>query len=61
MGLYDVGSPMAEEATTTRLRCIECGFKAVVDSDEWESVDHPTLGSMTACPECGSTNLQRPR
>ncbi|WP_247005547.1 hypothetical protein [Halorientalis litorea] len=49
---------MGEETTTRihRTRCVECGFETPAESEAWESADHPTLGTLTKCPECGSTN-----
>lgn len=43
-------------ATATRLRCVPCGFEAPSDDDAWERVDHPPIGTVTRCPECGSTD-----
>lgn len=43
-----------------RLRCVNCGREAAVD-DGWGSATHPTLGAMTQCPDCGSTNVQTRR
>jgi len=45
---------MVQEVTTTR--CLNCGFETPAESDAWETADHPSLGSLTQCPECGSTN-----
>ncbi|EMA54776.1 hypothetical protein C450_04908 [Halococcus salifodinae DSM 8989] len=38
-------------------RCLSCGFEAAPGSGEWDSVDSPPLGTMTQCPDCGSTNV----
>lgn len=43
-------------AIATKYRCLECGFEAPPGDDAWESVQHPPLGELTQCPECGSTN-----
>jgi predicted RNA-binding Zn-ribbon protein involved in translation (DUF1610 family) len=43
-------------SVSTTTRCLECGFEAPSGADEWGSVEHPPLGTMTQCPECGSTN-----
>lgn len=45
--------------TSTRLRaaCDECGFEAPDGSDEWDTANHPPLGRITRCPDCGSTNV----
>jgi Zn finger protein HypA/HybF involved in hydrogenase expression len=48
------------EATKQQLRCLKCGRTAPPDGD-WEQATHPTLGSMTQCPECGSTDVQTKR
>ncbi|NIB99927.1 hypothetical protein [Halobacterium sp. R2-5] len=45
---------------TRQLKCLKCGRTAAPDSD-WASGTHPTLGSMTQCPDCGSTNVQTKR
>jgi predicted RNA-binding Zn-ribbon protein involved in translation (DUF1610 family) len=42
-------------ATTTQ-RCLECGFEAPAGDDAWKRVEHPPLGELAQCPECGSTN-----
>ncbi|MFB6152909.1 MAG: hypothetical protein ABEJ27_01520 [Halodesulfurarchaeum sp.] len=41
--------------------CLNCQFAAASGSETWNRVEHPTLGSMTQCPECGSTNIQMRR
>ena len=46
-------------AAATQLRCHECGRTA--PRDDWDSATHPTLGDMTQCPGCGSTNVQGDR
>lgn len=43
-------------STATTYRCLECGFEAAAGEDVWDSVEHPPLGELTQCPECGSTN-----
>jgi DNA-directed RNA polymerase subunit RPC12/RpoP len=43
--------------TDTQLRCLNCGLEASGESEEWTTATHPTLGSMTQCRECGSTNV----
>lgn len=48
-------------ATGTQLRCLNCGFAADANSDEWESAEHPPLGTLTQCPECSSTDTTRLR
>ncbi|MDH5019935.1 hypothetical protein [Halobacterium rubrum] len=46
-------------SAATQLRCHECGRTA--PRDDWDSATHPTLGDMTQCPGCGSTNVQGDR
>ena len=41
-----------------RSRCLTCGFEAVSGGDEWHTVTMPTLGSVTQCPECESTDIR---
>lgn len=49
---------MAEEqATPSMAHCNNCGFDAPAGSSEWERVAHPPLGTVTMCPECGSTQI----
>ena len=43
----------------TMNRCLECGYEATPDPENWGTVDHPPLGKLTQCPECGSTNTHR--
>lgn len=40
-----------------QLKCLNCGFQAPAGNDEWDAVTHPPLGTMTQCPECGSTDV----
>jgi predicted RNA-binding Zn-ribbon protein involved in translation (DUF1610 family) len=40
----------------TRTVCLNCGFETPAGSDAWETAAHPSLGDLTQCPECGSTN-----
>ncbi|CCQ37578.1 small CPxCG-related zinc finger protein [Natronomonas moolapensis 8.8.11] len=40
----------------TRHRCLQCGFEASPDDDAWGTIQHPPLGALTQCPECGSTD-----
>jgi transposase len=42
--------------STTSTTCRNCGFATRTDSDEWDAADHPSLGTITQCPECGSTD-----
>ncbi len=41
------------------LRCFRCGFEADSDSGQWRKIDHPPLGNLTQCPECGSTDIRQ--
>jgi predicted RNA-binding Zn-ribbon protein involved in translation (DUF1610 family) len=48
---------MTDEVTAeSRIVCLSCGFETPAGSDAWETADHPSLGALTRCPECGSTN-----
>jgi predicted RNA-binding Zn-ribbon protein involved in translation (DUF1610 family) len=48
---------MVDGATTaSRVVCLNCGFETPAGSDAWETADHPSLGALTQCPDCGSTN-----
>ena len=47
--------------TAVRSHCWGCGFEAPEGSDEWESIDVVSIGRMTRCPECGSTNVSSGR
>ena len=40
-------------------KCSACGFESTPGADAWGRVEHPTLGSLTQCPECGSTNVHQ--
>jgi NAD-dependent SIR2 family protein deacetylase len=39
-------------------RCMSCQFEAPADDEKWGSSSHPSLGMLTQCPECGSTDIQ---
>jgi|AntDeeMinimDraft_4_1070355.scaffolds.fasta_scaffold00132_42 Zn finger protein HypA/HybF involved in hydrogenase expression len=39
-----------------RTKCRNCGYSAPVGSGAWDTATHPTLGELTQCPECGSTD-----
>jgi predicted Zn-ribbon and HTH transcriptional regulator len=45
------------ESHMPRARCRNCGFEAPASRDDWARVDHPPLGTLTQCPECGSTDV----
>lgn len=49
---------MAPSSAVTRKRCYGCQFEAQAGDEAWESVYHPSLGSLTQCPECGGTNVR---
>jgi predicted RNA-binding Zn-ribbon protein involved in translation (DUF1610 family) len=38
--------------------CVSCGFEAPSGGAEWQSVDTPSLGTLTQCPNCGSTDIR---
>lgn len=49
---------MVEEPMLTGMpRCLNCGFEAPHDGEEWSSATAPPLGDLMRCPECGSTNI----
>jgi len=37
-------------------RCRNCGFSAS-PGEGWSTVEVPKFGTMTRCPECGSTDV----
>lgn len=39
-------------------RCHGCQFQADPSGDQWSTVSHPTAGTVTQCPECGSTDIR---
>lgn len=41
--------------------CWNCGFEAPAGSDEWERLDAVSIGTLTRCPECGSTDVSSGR
>lgn len=38
-------------------KCSACGFEAPTGGSDWGRADHPPLGTVTQCPECGSTDV----
>jgi Zn finger protein HypA/HybF involved in hydrogenase expression len=36
--------------------CLSCEFQQS-EQGEWDNVEDPTLGELTACPKCGSTDI----
>lgn len=47
-----------ETLGSLKLQCLNCGFDA--PSEEWDQVEHEPLGTLTRCPECGSTDVHSP-
>jgi predicted Zn-ribbon and HTH transcriptional regulator len=45
------------ESTARPSLCLTCGFEAVPDDSEWDTVEAPPLGVLTQCPECESTDI----
>lgn len=43
--------------TTRTARCVGCGFEAAAGEEACDTVEHPPLGALTQCPECGSTEI----
>lgn len=48
---------MTVETTVPSAQCTGCGFEAPSESDDWKTVNHPPLGELMQCPECGSTDV----
>jgi DNA-directed RNA polymerase subunit RPC12/RpoP len=49
---------MAQNAESRPMsRCQRCGFRAESGSAEWDEVESPPMGTLTQCPECGSTDV----
>lgn len=44
------------ERVETQTKCLKCGFETPGGSGDWTKVELPSLGTVTQCPECGSTN-----
>lgn len=51
-------SGMATQPAARRLHCLNCGHSEVADG-AWETVEDPHLGSLTQCPDCGSTRVEQ--
>ncbi len=51
-----MGESIRDTMARTALSCGGCGFTAA-PGDDWEAIDDPVLGSLTRCPDCGSTNV----
>lgn len=45
------------QTDTLRAKCFDCGFEAPAGGEAWATVDHPPLGTIMQCPECGSTDI----
>ncbi|MCL9814454.1 hypothetical protein [Natranaeroarchaeum aerophilus] len=45
----------------TLSHCWNCGFEAPPGSDEWDRLDAVSIGTLTRCPECGSTDVSTGR
>jgi predicted RNA-binding Zn-ribbon protein involved in translation (DUF1610 family) len=45
--------------TDADLHCMNCGHAAPADSPDWTRARHPSLGAVTQCSNCGSTDIQR--
>ncbi len=58
MPIYSMGTGMGDASTKRVTRCFGCGFEAPDGSDAWATVNHPPLGTLTQCPECGSTDIR---
>ena len=49
---------MAQNADSRPMsRCQRCGFRSESGSSEWDAVESPPMGTLTRCPECGSTDV----
>lgn len=46
---------------TGEAKCFGCGFEAPADGDAWANAEHPPLGTVVQCPECGSTDVHSGR
>ena len=49
---------VANATSIHRKRCHGCNFEAEAGSAQWSTVTHPPLGTLTQCPECGSTDVR---
>lgn len=48
---------MAREQEAPESRCLKCGFTAPSGGTAWNRVDVPSLGALTQCPNCDSTDV----
>lgn len=46
---------------TGAAKCSGCGFEAPADDEAWATAEHPPLGTVVVCPECGSTDVHSGR
>lgn len=46
---------------TPKATCFGCGFEAPAGGEAWETAEHPPLGTVVRCPECGSTDIHTQR
>lgn len=46
---------------STLSHCWNCGFEAPPGSDEWDRLDVVSIGTLTRCPECESTDVSTGR
>ena len=44
-----------------QLHCTNCGHVASAGAEDWTTATHPTLGSVTQCANCGSTDVTQHR
>lgn len=49
---------IGELTDPTIAKCGKCGFEAPMGSEEWDTVQDPSMGEMTQCPECESTDIR---
>lgn len=53
-------SQLRHNSSVATTECLCCGFEQS-EQAEWDTVEDPTLAELTACPECGSTNVMSGR
>lgn len=44
----------ADPAEPDVTACLDCGFEAPADSEQWDEGEHIALGAIPQCPDCGS-------
>lgn len=47
----------AEPSQLPAATCLQCGFEAPAESDDWTTVEDPLFGELTRCPACASTEV----